>query len=831
MKKTFSNLLTIIILLLPVAIIAQPRVSVPEPERTRNYDVQHIKMNVAFDWPERKVMGEVETRISPLSENLTEFEVDAVDFSISNVRDEKNADVRYEYNGKKLKIFPGITLKPGESFTYTVNYTCVPQRGLFFIYPTELNPSLPYQIWTQGEAEDHRYWLPLYDYPNDKTTWEIYVTVDAKYKTLSNGVLELSRKIHDTGERMDHWVMDKPNSTYLIMLAVGDFNVIEATGDGIPVQSYTGKDVDPRDAEYTFRNVPAMMKVLNEKFNYIYPWNKYAQITVEDFTYGGMENTTATVLTKRIIYNHENEPDYTGDGTISHELGHQWWGDLTTCRNWSEMWLNESFATYSESLWLESLSRDDYDYDIYTNELAAIRSENVLGRYPVWSGYGKVTANEYQKGSVAVHSFRHVLGEDFFPALGYFLKKHEYKNVETQDMVNAFNEYYNTKHDDNKDFKWMFDQWIWKAGYPELNVKYDHDENDRKLTLYVKQVQKIDTLTPVFRLPVNVRIKNSTTDRIEKLEVMDEDETFVIDIDAAPDMIVFDHGNNFMDKIYFEKPFTDWKNQYEFSEFAVDRIMALNGLENFLKEDTTSIAGKPPITINQVEALKVFENALNNDPYYGVKIMAARILGKNFVLDRTSDVLKNAYANQSSPRVKREILRSLGNSQRTEDCGFIQAMITDEKNNYIVADGIYALAKCMDRTLMYDFISKFNERPSHRGYLQFAVVDALDSADNSVNDPRIKELIKNSAFGTDVESRVRTNAIGSLRQYAADEDIKALAMKHAEQSAIFVKRALISLLGNSKDKNVADYLRRLKDKTTDESMKTLISSSIKKIEG
>ncbi|MDQ3193365.1 MAG: M1 family metallopeptidase [Bacteroidota bacterium] len=438
--------------------------AIPEPERIRTYDVKHIKINVKFDWEQKEVAGNVETEIQPLADDLKEFYVDAVGFKINYIRDENNNDLDFGYDGKKIKINLTGSVSKESKIIYSVDYTCRPQKGLFFIYPTELNPSQPYQIWTQGEAQDNRHWIPIYDYPNDKTTFEVYVTVDQKFKTLSNGYLDYSRKISGTDQRQDHWVMDKPNSTYLIMLGIGNFEITEDKTEDLPVQSYVDQNINIDDAKFTFRNTTQMVRVFNEKFQIKYPWSKYAQVVVEDFIYGGMENTSATVLNKRAIYTSAVENDYSSDGIIAHELGHQWWGDLTTCRNWSEMWLNESFATYSSALWKENyFNKDEYDYEMLKNGDLAIISDSVTGRYPIWAGLGSVTTNLYDKGAVILNTFRSILGEDFFPALGLFLTDNKYGNVETRDLINAINKYHNFRHNSNEDYKWMFDQWIWKV--------------------------------------------------------------------------------------------------------------------------------------------------------------------------------------------------------------------------------------------------------------------------------------------------------------------------------------------------------------------------------
>ena len=833
MKNSFvvKNLLLILLLITGAEIYSQAyKPKVPDPERVRTYDVQHIRINVSFDWTEKEVTGNVETRIVPLSDNFNEFEVEAVDFKINNVRDQKNSDIKYDYDGKKIKVMLDKNYTAADTIIYSVDYVCKPQKGLYFIYPTELNPSMPYQIWTQGEENDNRYWIPLYDYPNDKTTFEIYATIDTKFKTLSNGYLDYSRKIQDTDLKQDHWVMDKPNSTYLIMFGAGDFQIISDTVNGIPVSSYVDQNISLEDAANTFRNTPQMLKEFSEKFDN-YPWNKYSQVVVEDFIFGGMENTTATVLIKPAVYPKDNANNLSSDPLISHELAHQWWGDLITCRNWSEKWINESFAEFSSVLWKEIYSgKDEYDYEIIRDGDNAIRTQGIIGKYPIWAGYGDVTANLYDKGAVVLNSFRHILGEDFFPALRTFLKDNAYDVVETKDFTEAVNKSYNQRHGSNKDFSWMVEQWIMKASYPEFEVKYEYDENAKQLILNVKQVQVPDTITPVFRMPMDVRIKNRTEDKTESIEIKEAEGTYRIDLRSKPVMVVFDPGNKYLKKIYFDKPFDDWKAQLTESEDAIDRITALRGLEKFLKPDTTSTAGKPAITINETETLRLFDDVINNDKFWGVRAEVCRILGNNFILDRTSTVLKNSYDKQTDNRIKREIFKALGKSTRTEDADLIKEKIQNETNDYIFRDGLEALVKLTPKEKIYETVIPYAGRNAHRNVIQGVVVNALGKASDSTKNPHIKKALMDFAFGTDIEGRLRASAINALRNYADDEDVKVLAMKNIDYNFSVVRRALVNLLSYSKDRSVLAFLQNRIPGITDNDMVTLLKSSIKRIE-
>ncbi len=809
-----KTLFTCIVLLISSLSFAQEKNA---PERVRTYDVQHIKMNINIDWDKKMILGNVETKIVPLADNFNEFEVDAVAFRINSITDKNGKRLKYDYDDKKITVILDNSYTSNDTIIYTVDYTCIPQSGLYFIYPQELTPNYKKQIWTQGEGEDNRYWIPIYDYPNDKTTTEMYVTTDLNLQTLSNGYLE-SQTPSGTDKYTAHWVQDKPHSTYLIMLGVGDFDIIQDAYNDIPVQSYVYPE-RLADGLYSFRNTKEMVKVFSEKYGVMYPWAKFSQITVTDFIYGGMENTSAVVLNERAYYSPEIEKNYSAEGLISHELGHQWWGDLITCRNWNEMWLNESFATYSDALWSEEkYGRDEYDYQILRNGDNSIRADSVIGRYPIWAGYGSVTTNNYDKGSVIINTFRYILGDKFFPSLKTFLTDYGYKNVESQDLVDAINKTWNSDPNLDQppaDFKWMFDQWIWKAGQPEFDVNYSYDAANKMVVLNVKQTQREDSLTPTFRTPVEIRIKSGDENKIEKINISQREEQFKISFNSAPDFVQFDYGNNILDKSKINRSVGDVYNQILQSENAIDRITAIREL---------------PYKPFDRMITDVLYNILINDKFYGVRSEAASALGKLKRI-QVADILMKGYDIQTHPKVKREILKALTNYKDEKVLKFVLRKIKDEKDNYIVSDGIDALVKLAEPGDLYEYVKPFMYRESHRNVVMGSVADALKAANKVKSDERVKTYFKEIGFGVNIPSRLRADVLRGLRPFAKDEDIKTLAKKYIDFNARFVKSELIALLGESEDKSMIDFLTEMKKNTSDERIYKNLTAAIKKLNG
>ena len=433
--------------------------------RERTYDVQHLKIEVRFDEPKKKVIGKVTATISPLRPSFDSFWIDAMEMTIKKVTLQEGKALSFKYDSARLTIQLDKQYAAGNTITYTVEYECIPRKGLYFIQPNESFPSDPMQIWTQGQGEDNRFWIPCYDYPNDKSTTEIIMTVRDSYVTLSNGFLKSVKENTSEKTKTWHWVQDKPHSSYLIMLAAGDYEIYRDTYGKIPVESYHYKTDLPDDVKRTYRTTAEMVKFFSKKIGVEYPWAKYAQISVAYFIYGGMENTTATVMNdQRMVVDARAALDYSPDGLIAHELAHQWWGDYLTYIDWQNAWLNEGFATFFQQVWTQhKWGEDDYRYQRFGAIEGYIHWAKSVGRIPIVTNKPNGGQNIYGKGAEVLHMLRTILGEElFWKSIKAYAEKFALKSVETYDFKRTIEDV------TGNNLYWFFDQWVHKAGYPEL---------------------------------------------------------------------------------------------------------------------------------------------------------------------------------------------------------------------------------------------------------------------------------------------------------------------------------------------------------------------------
>ncbi|MCX7878026.1 MAG: M1 family aminopeptidase [Ignavibacteria bacterium] len=799
-------------------------------ERNRVYDVQNISIEVRLDLKAKKVEGKVTTLIKSITENLESFKVDAVGMNVKSVKgwifsatdNQQEAldfeDMRYEYDGQEITIFPGKAIKNGFPYMYEIEYTVInPEKGMYFIGPSETFPDKPYQVWTQGEGEDNRYWFPCYDYPNDMAATEVIVTVDSIYETLSNGRLEKKRRNSD-GTITWQWVQEKPHVSYLVMLAVGNWDKIEESWDGIPVISY----VPPGKSEWgkrSYRHTVDIIEFFSEYIGYRYPWEKFSQVVVEDFIYGGMENTGAVVLFSGSVYDEFTEPDYDATGLVAHEIAHHWWGNVVTCRNWSEIWLNESFATYFQALYFEYLyGKDEFDYGIYRNGQGAIWTDSAVSRKPVYSNEGH-SANTYGKGSVVLNMLRYLIGDDNFRNfINAYIVRNEHKPVSTGDLIDALHYVMDGQNKITQkmpaSWKWFFDEWIYRAGQPEYKVKYEYNNNE--LIVEVHQIQRLDS-SSVFRTPVPVTIITSTGKQDILLESSEKTSVHKFKLSSKPLSVIFNKGNKVLCKLYFSKPKSDWLYQLKNSPDAIDRITAITGLKDFLNDDEI------------INAL--FETA-RNDKFWGVRTEAVQTLGKSDKILNNERYIEY-FEKENDSRVRRAYINFLGNIFENKRTllkrpeiweSFLKNIIETEESYYTVADAITALSKLLPPERIYETIITYINRDSHTDIIRRSVIQALDRS----NSPEVlKVLLKYGDMGS--TARVRNTAISLLRKYLNNSEVERFLINKIKENTRSTQRIILDLIEESGNQIYKNVLNELISVSKDKHFRKKVEEVLKKL--
>jgi aminopeptidase N len=572
------------------------------PERTKKNDLIHTRLELRPNWERQQMVGVATITFKPHFYPQNTLELDAKGFDVQMVR-MKGQELKFDYDSRLLKINLGKTLTRNDSAQVQIMYIAKPNelplggseaitadKGLYFINPTSTDPEKPRQIWTQGETEANSCWFPTIDSPNQKTTLEIFITLDkpsteAKYITLSNGKL-VSSKMNIDGTRTDYWKQDKPAAPYLTMIAIGDFRkVVDPTYKNFEVSYY----VEPKFEKYAmniFGRTPEMINYFENILGVKYQWDKYAQIAVREYVSGAMENTTATVHGDFIQKDNHQLADDNDDGVIAHELFHHWFGDLVTAESWSNLPLNESFANYSEYLWAaHKYGQDEADlvayiaFNQYFNE--AQEKQEPLIRYRYHDKEDMFDSHSYAKGGRILHLLRKQVGDEaFFAALKLYLTQNAFKTGEIAQLRLAFESV------TGEDLQWFFDQWFTKPGHPDLQVEQEYANG--KLKLSVKQIQDT-TFAPVYRLPLQLEIWVNNQKTTHTILVDKASQTFEWNLPSAPQMVYLDPENTLVGRVLFQKSKEEYIYQYYHAGRVPARLNALEILTYSPDNDSTAV--------------------------------------------------------------------------------------------------------------------------------------------------------------------------------------------------------------------------------------------------
>lgn len=586
------------------------------PSARRVNDLLHTKIDVRFDWAKEEVYGKVTLRLKPYFNPTSTLTLDAKGMEFKKVQFAGNdQQLKYTYeDNQQIVIQLGRSFNRNEEYSIYIEYTARPKgdggsdaitsnQGLFFINPRNEELGKPQQIWTQGETEWNSRWFPTIDRPNERCTQELYVTVEQKFKTLSNGILTTSTNNPD-GTRTDYWKMDLPHAPYLFMLAVGDFAVVKDKWRNIEVSYYVEPEYEA-DARDIFAHTPEMLEFFSNKLGVNYPWPKFSQIIVRDYVSGAMENTTAVIFGDFIQKHKWELIDDSNDKIVAHEMFHHWFGDYVTCESWPNLTMNEGFANYSEYLWYEhKYGADAADHHLLTEQGGYIGSAaggiHPLIHFGVRDKDDMFDAHSYNKGGATLHMLRTYLGDEvFFTGLKNYLTQNAFKTVEAHNLRLALEEV------SGEDLNWFFNQWYFSAGHPQLSIEYSYDDAAKEAVVKVTQNQEEKGVPGVYVLPLGVDVYANGRNIRHDIRVDQREQTFRFPSATKPDLINFDADRALLAEIEDNKTEEELVFQFKNAPKFMDRNEAMERLIGMESEKIQEIL-----------------SAALNDPFYSIRSMA-----------------------------------------------------------------------------------------------------------------------------------------------------------------------------------------------------------------
>jgi len=669
-------------------------------------------------------------------QDIDTIELDAAELQVDKVYAE--AELDFHNLDDKLIVRLGTPLREKSRIELNISYTTKPRKGFYFVGPDEYYPEKRQEAWTQGETTESKYWFPCIDHPRVKFSSEISIKVPIEFMTISNGILlNIERQ---NNKQIYYWSETNPHPAYLTSVVIGKYDEIK---DGKSLYYYVPLE-KKQDAHRSFGHTPEILKFFEEFLGMIYPYDKYSQVAVQDFVYGGMENSSCTTLTSDTLHDEKAHLDFTSDYLISHELAHQWFGDLVTCSDWQHIWLNEGFATYCEALyWESSRGKDEFQY--YMMQTADDYLEEAKTRYirPIVTKVYKhpddlFDRHTYEKGSCVLHMLRQLIGDTYFRrSLTTYLHRFANGNAETDDLRKVF------ELETGMSLQQFFDQWIFREGHPELNIDFSY--NSHNVEIKVKQSQSGEH----FEFPLEVEVAYSKGNaRIYTFNISDRESVFQIPVDDRVEWFSVDSEFKILKTISIKAPKELLLKQLQQGDNVIKRVEAAKALKDN-SSDTV------------IDALA---NCVIHDKFWGVSAEAA----KSLAAIRTSyayEMLKYCLT-VKHPKVRRAVVKAIGEFKKEDSLELINPLLQGDESYFVRSEAATAIGKSKNKRAI-SILKKAAETATFQNVVAQGAIAGLKefTGDKEV----IEFIIEKSKYGN--HHRVRESAVFALGRFADNQGV------------------------------------------------------------
>jgi len=709
--------------------------SKPHYAPPKEFRTLHRKIELSVDFQKKSVSGFCTLDIEPIRHDLREVHIDACELDIRScaVDGEK---VDFGYDNTVLTVpLP----ERGVHHSIQVEYSASPKEGLYFTSPDTEHPEKEVQAWTHSEPESARFWYPCHDHPSDKSSSEMVIRVPKGFRVISNGKLLSTR---EEGESVVfHWKEDTPHSSYLSSFVAGRFGEITQEVHGLKLH-YNFPESKRGDVVRYFGETPRIIEVLEELTGMKYPYEKYDQTTVEDFLAGGEENLNATTLATNYYPEAGTEEDFqpaysnpftTAVNLVAHEAAHQWYGDWVTCSDWCHAWINEAWATYLQSLYVEKTRGADFmRWEMRAREVEYFDEDETEYRRPivdreyVWP-HDVFDHTTYRKGASMLHELRYVMGDDsFFRGTAEFLRRHAKACADTDDMRKAMEAVSGLQLEE------FFEQAFLKPGYPEFHVEYGWDDAAKTATLRVKQEQDTSDGTPVFKLPCDVVFYVGGARKKFRVTLDSAEQSVVFSLDARPSVVEFDPERWLLKKVKFEKTLDLLENQLAHSQDAWSRAEAAAAL------------GKKG-SDRAVQALKA---AAKREQFWDVRACALRALGEIGKDSALEAILEVGFP--SDRRVRRAIAKALGSFKDERGRKLLLAFLESDESPYVRCEAALSLAKSWPEGALLHLKRAMGVHSPNE-----TLAEACLEAMGKLKDEEVKGIVdENLVYGRPVRARI-----------------------------------------------------------------------------
>src|SRR5919202_1155999 len=745
------------------------------------FTISYMRLSVEPDFSSKTIICDQELEIIAIQDvdkivlDISELQIKSV-FFITYAR-----NIASHNNYDKLHINLGRLITEGTAFHINITYSAKPRKGFYFIEPDEHYPKKNLQAWTQGETIESKYWFPCIDHPMVKFESAVSVAVPMNFIAISNGILQgikvQKQRENELGDdnsnkkRVFTWIEANPHSAYLTSVVIGKFAEIRMMyNNEIDLFYYVPEDKQ-NDAARSFEHTADMIKFFEQYFGTKYPYNKYSQITVEDFMYSGMENSSCTTLTVDTLHDKKAHLDFTSDHLISHELAHQWFGDLVTCMDWQHIWLNEGFATYCEALYWEA-SRGNDEFQYYMMQIADDYFDEANSRYkrPIATKIYKqpddlFDRHTYEKSGCIIHMLRNYIGDKYFKrSLKTYLQTYANSVAETHDLRKVF------EVESGRSLEQFFDQWIFRAGHPDLKIEFYVDSSIVKVK--IQQTQEDD----VFEFPLDVKLvfssscspftyENKNETREKGREMKYEEAVYTFEISERENVFQIPIHNKKRSKIewmsidpYFKvlktislkAPKEMLIKQLHNGQTVIERIESARALKNESSQDV-------------IESL---QKTIMEDNFWGVSVEAAKTL-RLIKSDSAYEALKNCLSSSymKHPKVRRAVVRAIGEFRKEDSLDMLKSMLIGRDKSYFVEAEIATAIGKTKNIQSIPILRKAIEMTSFQDVIAQGAIKGLKEF--SENREIALLLIEKSTYGH--SNRIREAATFALGKFVRED--------------------------------------------------------------
>ncbi|MCB9693892.1 MAG: HEAT repeat domain-containing protein [Alphaproteobacteria bacterium] len=754
----------------------------PNYAPSRRVRIEHMDLALRIFPEEERFEGRSTIRFAPLALYAGKATFDLSEAEVVEVTDEAGTALPYHHAEHKLVVDAGdaraivVAWRGGK-----------PTRGLYFTGPKPAAPKRQHMAWTQCQDEDGHFVFPCHDHPGRKWRWSIRIEAPAGYTTLSNGQRVASGE--EGGLVWSTWEQELPMPAYLFTAVVAKLHETKAMWRDRTV-SYFAPVGEQEGVVRAMGKTPLMIEHFSQITGFDYPWPRYDQVVVHDFIFGGMENVACTTMADLLLVDAKGVLEWDPDYLVAHELAHQWFGDLVTCQDWSQGWLNESWATFMEAVWWEH-DRSEQDAIWYRHQTMGDylgefngRYRRALVSYRFRDPLDVFDRHLYQKGSCVLWTLRATLGADaFWTGVKQYLHDNAHRAVHSRDFQRALE----TATGENLDG--FFQQWVDAPAHPALSIKLS--EESGLLVCEIEQTQTGEGVPEAYRFPLVVEVLTSTGTHRVKLPIAERKRAWALPVDGRITRVRIDPGLNVLATHTWKGPMA----------WFVDA----------LQDDDPVIVSRAAATLideGSAAALDAVRSAMEVHPFWGVRADIAGKLGARGGDDDQAALIDRLEID-GDPRVRRAAAEALGAFRNTTAADALLGVLEEEVTTWqLTGAALKALGTTRDSRAA-EALREHLATPSWADTLPSrALVGLAATRDAAVLDTLVEHTQLTHG------DRVRAAAAGALGSLATHvDDVKTTAVERLvdmlKEPGFRARIAAIAALGAIGDTRALGALGRM----------------------